>query len=207
MEAAEIQLTRSHFFALLGHQDSADGSHRCKVLWDDQLSIGKFQHIQKGPSHPNIRCHPSLEGNGLYKIFPLTDIALEISCQRIAEASNDVVIGCGDLLKMDHIRLGKDTASPRNSRGVCRFQSKLPKLFNRQAESAGLLIQKGSCAGSAESIHREVTDLEVALLFLNKDQFGIFSSDIDDRPDLWIKILNSLCLGDDLIDEIPTQDF
>ena len=39
-----------------------------------------------------------------------------------------------------------------------------------------------------------------------KDEFGILSSDVDDRSDLGIKMLNSLCLGDDLIDEIATQE-
>jgi hypothetical protein len=47
----------------------------------------------------------------------------------------------------------------------------------------------------------------MTFLFLNKNQLGIFSADIDDRPDLWIKMLNSFSLGDDLIDEIPAQQF
>ncbi len=45
----------------------------------------------------------------------------------------------------------------------------------------------------------------MTFLFLNKNQLGILSADIDDRPDLWIELLNSLGLGDDLIDEVPAQ--
>ena len=47
----------------------------------------------------------------------------------------------------------------------------------------------------------------MTFFFLNKNQLGIFSPHIDDRSDLWVKMLNSLCLGDDLIDEIPAQQF
>jgi hypothetical protein len=70
-----------------------------------------------------------------------------------------------------------------------------------------LLIEKGSGARGAESIHRKVADLEATLLFLDENQFGIFSPDIDDRPDPGIEILNRPGLGNNLIDEFSPQEF
>ena len=115
----------------------------------------------KGPSHSHIGRHPSLEERWVsQRSFPFADIALEISCQGIAEASDDIIIRGGDLLKMDHIRFGEDTASSCNPGRVLRLEGKLPKLFNGQAEPACLLIQKGACACRTEGVHREVADLE-----------------------------------------------
>jgi hypothetical protein len=103
IEAAEAFPTFSNLLAFLSDQNSTDSPHRCKIVWDDQLSVREFQHIQKGPPHSHVGRHPSLEGDRFSKNFPFTDVALEISCQGITEASDDVIIGCGNLLEMDHV--------------------------------------------------------------------------------------------------------
>ena len=42
IEAVEANPLPFTFFVLLGHQDRAHGSHRGKMFWNDELSIGNF---------------------------------------------------------------------------------------------------------------------------------------------------------------------
>ena len=49
--------------------------------------------------------------------------------------------------------------------------------------------------------------LKRSLLLLEEDQLGVLSSDVNDRPDLRIEMLDGFCLGDDLIDKISAQKF
>ncbi len=58
-------------FVFKGHQDRTDGSHGGKIFWDDELSVGEFQHLLKGLSHSEIGSHPSLEEDGFCKILSL----------------------------------------------------------------------------------------------------------------------------------------
>ena len=176
-----------------------------KYFGNDELSIGKFQYLLKGLSHSQICRHSSLKEDGFDEVLSLSHIALEISCHGIAEARDDVIIRRGNLLKVDHIRLGKDAAPPRDPGRRLRFQGELAELFDGEAEAACLLIEKGARACGAEGIHRKVADLETAVLLFEEDQFGVFASDVNDRPNLWIEMLGGLRLGNDLIDEIPGQ--
>src|SRR4030042_5592745 len=118
IEATEANPFPFAFLVFLSHQDGTDGSHRSKMFWNDELSVGKFQYIQKGSTHPHIGCYPSLKGDGFHKDLPFTNITLEISRQGVTKTSHDVIIWCGNLLKMDHVRFGKDTASACIARWV-----------------------------------------------------------------------------------------
>ncbi len=174
---------------------------------NDEPPIREFQDILECLSHSHIGRHPSLKGDRSDKGLSLADVALEISGQGITETGDDVIVRRGDLLKVNHIRFGKDTASSGNAGRIFRFKGKLAEFFDGETQPARLLIQKRTGAGSTERVHREITDLEMAILLFDKDQFRVLSSDIDDRPDLRIKMLNRFGLRDDLVHEMPFEEF
>jgi hypothetical protein len=188
---------------LLSHKDGTNGSMEAKCF-DDELSR-IFVNIQKGLSHAHVGCHASLERNGFHEILSFSDVAHEVTGQGIAETGNDVVIGCGNLLKMDHVRFRKDTAPACNARRVLGFQGELSKFLNGQAETAGLLIQERARPRGTQRVHGEIADLEVSPFVLEENQFGVFTAHVDNRPDLWIKMLDRLALGDDLVHKIPAD--
>src|SRR5512135_46324 len=98
-------------FVFKRDQNGSNRSHRGKVGWNDQFSIGDFQNVPKGFSHSKIGGHSSLKDDRSWEVLSLPHVTLKISRHRVTEACDDIIIGCGDLLKVDHIRFGKDTAS------------------------------------------------------------------------------------------------
>ena len=101
------------------------------MLWDDQLPVREVQYIRECLSHPHVGRHPSLEGDRFHKGLSFGDIALEVSRKSVAETGNDVVIGCGDLLEVNHVRFGEDTAPPCNAGRIGRFQGEFAKGLDR----------------------------------------------------------------------------
>ncbi len=93
---------------------------------------------------------------------------------------------CGNLLKVDHITLGKNAATPCNSWWVFRFEGKFTKLiFNGYANAVGLLVKEGTRSCCAESIEFKIGKAGSAVFgLLHEDQLGIFSTHLDDGPDL-----------------------
>ncbi len=98
--------------------DGTESPHEGKVFRNDQIPLFEFQDIQKRPAHACVGGHTSLKTDGFNESPPFADVALKIPGQGIAESRDDVVVGRGDLLEMNHVRLGKDAATSSNSGGI-----------------------------------------------------------------------------------------
>jgi hypothetical protein len=152
-----------------------------------------------------IACQAAYEDHGRNDGLALADAALEVAGHRVAEPAEDLRRGGALLLGVDHIRLGKNRAAPRDPSRAGRRGHNRADLLDRVVHAQGLLVQERSGARSAEGIHREIADLEAIFLFFDEDQLGILPSHVNDRPDLWIEILNCPGLGDNLIDKFPPR--
>ncbi len=97
------------------HPDCAQGPHGGKVFRNDEVLFLQLKDIQKRTAHTHIGGNPSLETDGLCERPALPDVAFEISGQGVAEPCHNVVVRGGDLLEMDHVRLGKHAAPTGNT--------------------------------------------------------------------------------------------
>ncbi len=136
------------------------------------------------------------------------DVALEISGQGKAEAGNDIIVGGGDLLQVDHIRLCKDTASSGNPGRVLRPQCQFPELLDGQTQTAGLLVQKRARSRRAKGVHGEIADLEVSIraIVVDQDELGILSPHVDYGSYFRVEKGDRLSLRYDFVHELPAQE-
>ena len=76
------------------------------------------------------------------------------------------------LLQVDHVGFCKNTAPAGDPRRFLRFKRKVAEFFYGESEPFGLLVQKRSCSGSTDGIHRKVSDR--AAVSIQENKFGIF---------------------------------
>ena len=139
----------------------------------------------------------------LLYLFALCDIPFEVSGQGIAEAGNQLEIGRRYLLKMDHVRLGKNRTPSCDARNVLCLEGDFGELFNRETEAGGLLIQKTPCAGGANGIHRKILDTEPfsSRIPLKKNELRVFPAYVDDAAYMRVEMMEGPSDRYDLIDE------
>jgi len=82
-----------------------------KMFRNYQLARFHLQNGFKCADHAGVGCNAALESNGSFKVNPFCFVAFKISGHGHAQAHDDIVVRCCDLLQVDHVGFCKNAAS------------------------------------------------------------------------------------------------
>src|SRR5512143_2256978 len=95
------QIERLRLLCLHVLQRCADGTHQCMLFGHNEFF--ETEHLLKRPYHAGVCGDTTLERNRKEYLSPPGDRTLEVSGNGEAEACDDVLNRCRDLLEMDHV--------------------------------------------------------------------------------------------------------
>src|SRR3970282_1589039 len=127
-------------------------------LRNKKLVSVQFEDIAKSSQHSPVPCDAADEHHRRQDVLALDDAAAEVARYRFAQALQNLGNRVAFLLGVDHIRLGEDRAAAGNARRATRAADNFPDLLDVVKQARGLLVEKGSCAGSAIAARRVVQD-------------------------------------------------
>ena len=109
----------------------------------DQLTGFEIEYILERSDHPLIRRNTALETDWFDKLFAFSYRRFEIPRDSITQTCDNIIVGCGNLLQMNHVRLSKHRAPASDPGRMHRFHRKFTEFtFDRQIQPRCLLIQK-----------------------------------------------------------------
>ncbi len=104
-----------------------------------------------------ICCNAALKNNGFDQFFAFGQVTFKIPGNCKAQSCHDIVHRGGNLLQVDHIAFGKNTASSCYMWRVCRFKSQFPEFFlDRNPDAFCLLVEERACACCTDAVHRKI---------------------------------------------------
>ena len=194
------------------------------MLGDYQLPVGESQQLAERPHHAGVAGHATLECNGARDLLSPGEVALHVAGHGETEACRDIGNGRGNLLEVDHVALGKDTAPPGDPRRAVRLQGKLPELsLDGKPHPLCLLIEKRAGARGADAVQGKVLEAAAAGVapsrrFLQAgdpgsfavglrehDELRVFASHLDDRAHVRVQGRDGSALGYDFIDKVTAN--
>jgi hypothetical protein len=139
-------------------------------------------------AHACVCSHTAHECHGTADLLAFGYTAFEAPGQGIAESGDDLVVRRSDLLKMDHVGFGEDSATPRNPWRIHRPEGDGAEFFNGETEARRLLIEEGAGPGGTKGIHGEVFDPERSVsclaILIQNDELRILTTYVDHCPGL-----------------------
>ena len=151
------------------------------MLGYNKLAGLQIQDLGKGPHHAGVGRDPALEHDRSVEFLAAGDRALKIAGDGETEPGHDIVIGSGDLLQVDHVGFGENTATPGDARRMLRLESHLPELvLYPDFQAIGLLVEERTRPCRTLGIHGEV--LDKLLGPVEDEQLGVLATHLDNRP-------------------------
>ena len=171
-------------------------------------AVGELQHVLERPAHPGVLGDAAQEQHGRDELLALAHGGLEVPGHGIAEPGDDIVVGRGDLLEVDHVALGEDAAAAGDGGWGLGLEGDGAELLDREVEARRLLVEEGTGAGGTGGVHGEIRDLDPAALLLSqRDELGVLAAHLDDGPGLGMESADESGLTQDLVDEEAAQGY
>ena len=169
---------------------------------NDQVIVSEAEHFAQSPHDARVGRDAALEHHRLLDLAPPCEVAPEVPGNCKAKSRNDVFHGRSNLLQVNHVTLGKDTAPSRNVGRLDALHGELAELaLDRDSDPFRLLIQKAAGPGRTHRVHREVRETRRLVIVAgpDHDQLGVLAAYLDHRPCLGMQRRHGGGLGHYLV--------